>query len=114
MSFTRRTFLGSSAATAAGVATATQSSFANAEDKTAEEKVDVSKLGKTQHTKFAVNLEMWWRKVPKFEDRIRKAAEFGFPAFEMWPYQGKDIDGIARLTKELGIEISQFTAWPAK
>ncbi|MFN0019520.1 MAG: hydroxypyruvate isomerase family protein [Pirellulaceae bacterium] len=112
MSLSRRTFLGTSAATAAGFAAATPPSRAVAEDKAAEEKVDVSKLGKTPHTKFAVNLEMWWRGVPKFEDRIRKAAEFGFPAFEMWPYQGKDIDGIAKLTKELGVAISQFTAWP--
>jgi hydroxypyruvate isomerase len=112
MPLSRRTFLGTSAATAAGAAAASHSSTFAVEDKANEEKIDVSKLGKTPHTKFAVNLEMWWRKVPKFEDRIRKAAEFGFPAFEMWPYQGKDIDGIAKLNKELGIECSQFTAWP--
>jgi hydroxypyruvate isomerase len=112
MSLSRRTFLGTSAATAAGLAAASPSHCLNAADKAAEEKVDISKLGKTPHTKFAVNLEMWWRGVKNFEDRIRKAAEFGFPAFEMWPYQGKDIDAIAKLNKELGIECSQFTAWP--
>ena len=35
-------------------------------------------IGKTPHTKFAVNIEMWWTKLP-FLDRIRQAAELGFP-----------------------------------
>ena len=35
----------------------------------------------------------------------------GFPAFEMWPHRGKDIDAIAALSKDLGIECAQFTAW---
>jgi len=61
-------------------------------------------------TKFAVNLEIWWSKLP-FLDRIRKAAEFGYPGFEFWPYQGKDIDAIAALTRELKIEVAQFLAW---
>jgi hydroxypyruvate isomerase len=53
---------------------------------------------------------MWWRKLPVL-DRIRQAAALGFPAVEIWPWQGKDLDAIAALTQELGIEIAQFTAW---
>ena len=76
----------------------------------AEEKdIDVSKLGKTPHTRFACNLEMWWRGLP-FLERVKRAASFGYPAIEFWPWQGKDLDGIVQLTKELGIEVAQFTA----
>jgi len=71
---------------------------------------DVGGIGKTPHTKFAVNVEMWWTKLP-FLERIKKAAEYGFPAVEFWPYANKDIDAVAKLAKELGIAIAQFTAW---
>ena len=74
------------------------------------EKTDVSKIGKTPHTKFAVNVEMWWTRLP-FLERIRKTAEYGFPAFEMWPYENKDLDALIRLKDKLGIELAQFTAW---
>src|SRR5947209_7128911 len=107
MTFSRRSFLGSSAAAAAGMAASSGTVLTAGEKAAAEERIDYSKLGKTPHTKFAVNLEMWWTKLP-FMDRIRKAAELGFPAFEFWPYQNKDIDGVAKLSKELGLEISQF------
>ena len=66
--------------------------------------------GKTPHTRFAVNIEMWWRDRP-FLERIRLAASLGFPAVEFWPWQGKDLDAVAGLMEELGIELAQFTAW---
>lgn len=66
--------------------------------------------GKTPHTRFAVNVEMWWRDRP-FLDRIRLAASLGFPAVEFWPWQGKNLDAVASLLEELGIELAQFTAW---
>lgn len=72
---------------------------------------DTRQLGRTPHTKFAVNIEMWWTKLD-FLDRIRAAADFGFPAIEFWPWRKRDIEAIARLTQELGLEIAQFTAWP--
>jgi hydroxypyruvate isomerase len=75
-----------------------------------EEQVKLSMIGKTPHTKFAVNIEMWWTKLP-FLDRIRQAAELGFPAVEFWPYQDKDLPAIAKLSEQLDIEIAQFTAW---
>jgi hydroxypyruvate isomerase len=101
-SFNRRSFLATSVAIGAAISQTPLS---------AEEKPeDVSQIGKTPHTKFAVNIEMWWRKLP-FLDRIKMAAKYGFPAVEFWPWQGKDIDATAALCKELGIAIAQFTAW---
>ncbi|MCA8953288.1 MAG: TIM barrel protein [Planctomycetes bacterium] len=64
----------------------------------------------TPHTRFAANVEMWWGKLP-FLDRIRAAHALGFPAFEFWPWRGKDIDAIAALAGELGMACAQFTAW---
>ena len=72
--------------------------------------VDISQLGKTPRTRFAVNLEMWWTKLP-FMQRVQKAADFGYPAIELWPYENKDVDKLAALTRKLKIEIAQFTAW---
>ena len=69
-----------------------------------------AKPGQTPKTKFAVNIEMWWRKSP-FLDRIREAAKLGFPAIEFWPWKKKDLGAISDLTQELGISIAQFTAW---
>jgi hydroxypyruvate isomerase len=76
----------------------------------AEELVDAGALGKTPHTRFAVNVEMWWTAEP-FLQRIKNAAALGFPAVEFWPWRGKDIDALADLSSQLGIEIAQFTAW---
>ncbi len=97
-SIDRRAFLGTAAA--AGIL-AGQS--ANADE-------DLSGLGRTPHTKFAVNIEMWWRKLP-FLERIKQAAALGFPAYEFWPWERQDIDAVASLSQNLGIECAQFTAW---
>lgn len=96
----RRSFLGTSLAVGASASALVA----------AEPATDVSRIGKTPHTKFAVNIEMWWTKLP-FLERMKKAAELGFPAVEIWPWQGRDIDAIAGLSQELGIAIAQFTAW---
>lgn len=100
----RRTFLGSSAA-AAGLAALSARAFA-----ADETEGDTSTIGHTPHTKFAVNIEMWWRKLP-FLDRIRQTAALGFPSVEFWPWKGKDIAATAELCKELNIAVAQFTAW---
>ncbi len=99
--FDRRSFLGSAAAVAAAARGAC------AQETSAP---DTSTLGKTPHTKFAVNIEMWWTRRP-FLERIQAAASFGYPAVEFWPWRGKDLDAIERLTRDLEIEIAQFTAW---
>jgi hydroxypyruvate isomerase len=101
MSLDRRVFLGS-AAGLAGAAALTLAADAQASD--------AGGLGRTPHTKFAVNLEMWWTRLP-FLDRIKAAADLGYPAYEFWPWQGKDIDAIAQLSSDLGIAVAQFTAW---
>lgn len=98
----RRAFLGASAAAAGAVALKPRTSPA------AE---TAGKLpGHTPNTKFAVNVEMWFTKLP-FLDRIAAAAKLGFPAVEFWPWTGKDLKAIAHLSKELNIAIAQFTAW---
>ncbi len=66
--------------------------------------------GKTPHTRFAVNVEMWWRKLP-FLQRLEEAARLGFPAVEFWPWQSKDLPAIVDTCRKLKLEIAQFTAW---
>jgi hypothetical protein len=115
MTVNRRSFLTASAA-AATFATSASAALAQGEksatDKSAAKEVikaegreiDAKQPGKSCKTKFAVNVEMWFGRM-KFLDRLRAAAALGFPAVEMWPYQGKDIDETAKPLKELGIEI---------
>ncbi|MFP6751832.1 MAG: hypothetical protein VB855_09160, partial [Pirellulaceae bacterium] len=103
--YDRRGFLSTSVAGAAmGVPAITAASSAEANQ------ADISQLGKTPRTRFAVNVEMWWTRLP-FLERVQKAADFGYPAIELWPYENKDVDKLAALTKKLKIEIAQFTAW---
>jgi len=73
----------------------------------------VSTLGKTANTKFAVNVEMWWTDLP-FLERIQKAADLGFPAIEFWDYKNKDLTAIKSTCDQLGLVITQFTAWGFK
>lgn len=115
MSLHRRSFLAASAAVATGASLAFADTQTGEETKAAESDkpdrdIDPKQPGKSCKTKFAVNVEMWFRRLP-FLDRVRAAAALGFPAIEFWPYNNKDQDALAMLTKELGITISQFTAW---
>lgn len=100
----RRGFL--HASTLAGAAALAPGLYAQAQDSPEE----LRKIASTTKTRFAVNCEMWWSKLP-FMERVKKAAELGFPAIEIWPLEGKDVPALAALTQELGIEIAQFTAW---
>lgn len=61
-------------------------------------------------TKFAVNVEMWWSKLP-FLERLRAAKQLGFDAVEIWPWRGRDVNAIADETEKLGLKITQFTGW---
>jgi len=105
-SISRRSFLGASALT---VAASALPDGVDAKDKKAKRE-DTKSIGRTPHTKFAVNVEMWWKDLP-FLQRIENAAAFGFPAIEFWGYEGKDLDVIKKKCDELGLTISQFTAW---
>jgi hydroxypyruvate isomerase len=71
---------------------------------------EVASAMRRSKTRFAANVEMWWGGKPLLE-RVRAAAELGFHGIELWPWRGKDIDALARTTKELGLEVAQFTAW---
>ena len=64
-------------------------------------------------TRFAVNSEMWWSRMPYLK-RLEEAARLGFEAVEIWPWRGKDINAVADTTKKLGLKITQFTAWGFK
>ena len=66
--------------------------------------------GKDTLTRFAINLEMWGFGV-KFLDRIAKVAALGFPAVEFWPWRNKDLDKVAGLCADHGLEVAQFTGW---
>ncbi len=99
----RRTLLGSAAAL-----TAWRPSLVPRAKQEAPE--DTSKLGKTPHTRFAVNVEAWWPKLD-FLERIERAAAFGYSAIEMWPWRGHDLDKLAATIDRTGIEITQFTGW---
>lgn len=105
MTINRRTFLGSSAA---GAAALSSGLFAGE-----KRERDLKSIGRTPHTKFAVNVEMWWRKLP-FVERIRRAAALGFPAVEFWPWRPKDIGVVEKTCKDLGVAVAQFTAWGFK
>jgi hydroxypyruvate isomerase len=100
----RRAFLNTSLAVSAASCLASGASTAAAADE------ETSSLGKTPHTKFAVNCEMWWTKLP-FLDRVKAAIAFGYPAIELWPWQGKDLAALEKLSKDNGLAIAQFTAW---
>lgn len=69
-----------------------------------------ARLGRTPHTRFAVNVEMWWSGLP-FLDRLPEAAKLGFPAIEFWDWRSKDIDAIAETCRKLDLAVAQFTAW---
>ena len=71
---------------------------------------ELGMIGKSATTQFAINVEMWWRKLP-FLKRIEEAARLGFPAVEFWPWRNKDLEAIKTLTKKLGVEVAQFTGW---
>jgi len=106
----RRSFFGAAALTsAAGLAWAQQP--ASAQPATAQPATVGSSLpGRTPHTKFAVNVEMWFNRIP-FLERLERTAALGFPAFEFWPYENKDVNAIAEACRRLNLEVAQFTAW---
>lgn len=113
MDMTRREILGAAVGVAgmmASTARAQERKVENSRDLIDASQGELESIGKTPHTKFAVNVEMWWPKL-SFNDRIKKTAELGFPAIEFWPWQNKKIPEVASQCKELGIAVAQFTAW---
>jgi hydroxypyruvate isomerase len=101
----RRHVLGSAAA----LALAARARAREGQDAAADP-AELARIGKTPHTRFAVNCEIWWKELP-FLERVAKTAEYGFPAIEFWPWRGKDLAALERATKDLGLAVAQFTAW---
>src|SRR5262249_33509905 len=54
--------------------------------------------------------EMWWRDLPLLE-RVKRAADLGFPGVEFWDWRSKDLDALAALARERNVALTQFTAW---
>jgi hydroxypyruvate isomerase len=105
----RRNFLGSAALAATGTAAAAGQQPERPPARQ-DQPAPIELPGRTPHTRFAVNVEMWWTRLP-FIQRLEQAARLGFRAVEFWPWRGKDIPAIADACRRLNIEISQFTAW---
>ena len=102
----RRTFLGTSVAATLATGLLAEPSTANP-----AKKLDrANKPGRTQHTPFAVNVEMWFGN-KSFLEKINLAADMGFPAIEFWPFANKPLEEAAKLLKERQVAVAQFTAW---
>jgi hydroxypyruvate isomerase len=99
----RREFLAGAAAM--GAASLASEPLANA--------APASSTGDGTWLTYAVNVEMTWTNLP-FLDRLRKVSEAGFSHYEFWPWRGKDIDGILKINRELGLVPVQFTASPKR
>jgi hydroxypyruvate isomerase len=80
----------------------------------AETPTKLARPGATKNTKFAVNIEMWWRKEKDYLKRLEAAAALGFPAVELWPWENKDQNAVAETCERLSLKIAQFTAWGFK
>ena len=76
----------------------------------AQDAPEPERPGRTAHTRFAVNLEMWWTDL-EFLQRVALASELGFPADEFWGWRNKDLGAIADVASDLGIAVAQFLAW---
>jgi hydroxypyruvate isomerase len=107
MNPTRRLFLAAGAAGAAVVTNGGLHTPLTAADA-------LEKPGKTKNTRFAVNVEMWWRREKDFLKRLEAAAALGLPAVEFWPWDNKDIPAVADTCERLGLAVAQFTAWGFK
>ncbi|MGP0068891.1 MAG: hydroxypyruvate isomerase family protein [Isosphaeraceae bacterium] len=105
----RRNFL----ATAAGAGAATVVASSNPRVSADSPPPETGSSGDGTWLTYAVNVEMTWTKLP-FLDRLRKVKEAGFSHYEFWPWRGKDIDGILKVNRELGLTTVQFSASPVK
>ncbi|MBL8901356.1 MAG: TIM barrel protein [Planctomycetes bacterium] len=108
-SLDRRRFLGTLAPLAVAPSLARASAAPFSQDAAAAAD-DEGAIGKTPHTRFAINAEMWGGGMP-FLKRIEESARLGFPAVEFWPYEGKDLAAIRETCVKHSIAIAQFTAW---
>jgi hydroxypyruvate isomerase len=80
------------------------------EEADASQAQEVQNPVRTPNTPFAVNVEMWFGRRP-FLEKIRQAADMGFPAIEFWPFENKPLEEARKLLQERSVAVSQFTAW---
>lgn len=57
--------------------------------------------------KRSVSIRFMWADLP-LPERARRAAANGFDCVELWDWRGEDIDGLAAVCRESGIEIAGF------
>jgi sugar phosphate isomerase/epimerase len=55
--------------------------------------------------KFAVSIKFMWGDMP-LPERARRAAAHGFDRVDLWDWRGEDIDGLAEVCRETGLEIA--------
>lgn len=55
--------------------------------------------------KYSVNIEVIYKELP-FEERFAAARQDGFDYVEIWDWDGRDVEELARLSREAGVEIS--------
>lgn len=58
--------------------------------------------------KLSACIEMIFRDVPEFADRLDKVKEAGLNAFEFWGWANKDLPAIAKKRAELGLDLAAF------
>ena len=61
--------------------------------------------------RLSVCIEMYWPDLP-YEERIRRVSALGFPAFEFWGWQNKDVPGIKAAMAECDIPIAALVLEP--
>jgi hydroxypyruvate isomerase len=61
--------------------------------------------------KLSVCIEMFWRDVP-YEERIKRVAALGFPAFEFWGWKNKDLAKIQAAMQEHHLPIAALCLEP--
>lgn len=57
--------------------------------------------------KTSICIDSIYREIP-FEERIRQAARDGFDFVEFWNSEGRDAESIAKILKEVGIQLLSF------
>lgn len=57
--------------------------------------------------KLSACIEMIFRDLP-VEERIRRVADVGLPAFEFWGWGNKDVDRMAQVKEETGLAVASF------
>ena len=58
--------------------------------------------------KYSVCIDAVFMNKGSFKESMKKVKEAGYEAIEFWTWWDKDVDEIAKVRKELGLEIATF------